>query len=94
MTIDPQRDTPKRLAAFIGQYHPAFLALTGTPAELENVARSYVVHKFERPRHPGESLAFDHSSYIYLMDRQGTYTAHVPHTATAYEILEALQTMD
>lgn len=40
VTTDPRRDTPARLAEWLGQFDRRFIGLTGSPAELERAQRA------------------------------------------------------
>jgi protein SCO1/2 len=44
VTVDPQRDTPEVLKAYMGNFDPTFLALRGTPDELAAMAKDYKVY--------------------------------------------------
>jgi cytochrome oxidase Cu insertion factor (SCO1/SenC/PrrC family) len=43
VTVDPRRDTPEALQAWMGSFHPSFVALTGTQEELERVTADWGV---------------------------------------------------
>jgi len=43
VTVDPARDTPPRLAEFLGGIHPRFVGLTGDSARLAEVWRTFAV---------------------------------------------------
>ena len=70
ITVDPERDTPQVLKRY-AQAHGANLAgwafLTGTPAEIQQVARQYGIYYKKTPR--GE---VDHTFLTSLIDPSGT----------------------
>jgi protein SCO1/2 len=70
ITVDPERDTPEVLKRY-AQAHGVNLAgwafLTGTPAEIQQVARHYGIYAKKRPRG-----AVDHTFLTSLIDRKGT----------------------
>jgi protein SCO1/2 len=41
ITVDPERDTPARLADFVSSFHPRLIALTGSLAEIRKTAIAY-----------------------------------------------------
>src|SRR5262245_62465529 len=49
VTLDPGRDTPEAVGAYVKNFRKNFVGLTGSPAEIDNVAKAYrVTHqKFE-----------------------------------------------
>ena len=48
ITVDPERDSPAVIKAYLGNFHPGFIGLTGTAASLGAVADHYRV----KPRSP------------------------------------------
>jgi len=73
ITVDPARDTPSQLKAWLDQ--PGFprpaMALTGTEAEIAAAAKVYRV--FYKKEGTGEGYQMAHSAAIYLMDPQGHF---------------------
>lgn len=49
VTVDPERDTPERLKEYLAAFSPAFVGLTGSPEEIESVARAYAAYFVEIP---------------------------------------------
>lgn len=70
ITIDPRRDTPKILADYVMAIDKRIIALTGTQAQIAATARAYGVI-YERQDTDDGSYFFDHTSYIYVVDRTG-----------------------
>lgn len=78
ITLDPERDTPEVLRAYVASFHPRFVALTGTEEEIRRVATSYKVY-FEKVRVPGvASYVIDHAAYVFLLDREGRFVTLFP----------------
>jgi Uncharacterized protein SCO1/SenC/PrrC, involved in biogenesis of respiratory and photosynthetic systems len=44
VTVDPERDTPEILKAYVTHFNPTFLALTGTPAQIALTAKDFKVY--------------------------------------------------
>ncbi|MFN6955308.1 MAG: SCO family protein [Acetobacteraceae bacterium] len=67
ISVDPGRDTPAQLADYVPRFHPALVGLTGTEAEVAEIARRFRV--FYARVHPPDSTEYlmDHSSFIYLV---------------------------
>lgn len=78
ITVDPENDTPEVLRRELAKIHPRLLGLTGSPEALEAAYRAYRL----RPRLVGTDLAgnriVSHTSYIYLMERDGTLATLLP----------------
>jgi protein SCO1/2 len=70
VTIDPQRDTPAILKKYLAAFGPNFVGLTGSLADVTNVAHEYRVY-FAKQKLDGGGYALDHSSVIYLLGPDG-----------------------
>ena len=71
VTIDPDRDTPSVLAAYIAQFSDRMVGLTGSAQEIARIAREYRVYYAKAPARNNETYLVDHSSFVYLMDPDG-----------------------
>lgn len=71
ITVDPERDTPPLLNAYMANFDPTFLALRPDPQELKAVADSFKIHynKVEGPT--PTSYTMDHSAGKYVFDTSG-----------------------
>lgn len=67
VTVDPQRDTPSVLAAYLRHFDTSFLGLTGDPAEIRRFAASLGIG-ITRVDLPGGGYDFDHTMAILLFD--------------------------
>jgi protein SCO1 len=77
VTVDPQRDTPANLKAFVGSFDPRIIGGTGTEKQLAQVRKDYGVSATKIP--DGNTYMYDHSSFIYLIDRVGRIRALMPY---------------
>jgi protein SCO1/2 len=77
ITVDPERDTPQVLKAYMGNFDPGFVALRGTPEQLAAVAKDFKVYfKKVDGKAPG-SYTMDHSAASYAYDPQGRLRLYV-----------------
>ncbi len=95
ISVDPERDTPEVLGAYIANFHPRFMALTGTVDQTRVATQSYRVYAAKAPLKDAEGkdtgdYTVSHTGYLYLMDRDGRYLAHFQKEATAEEIARRL----
>ncbi len=93
VTIDPERDTPDVIRQYVANFPPRLVGLTGSPQEIAAAAKAYRVYfsKVENKASPGDYL-MDHSSIVYLMDKQGRFLKHFTYTTDAVELAQALET--
>lgn len=75
ITVDPERDTPEVMKAYVASFHPRFLALTGTREQTEAAAKAYKVFHQQNQQDEGGYM-IDHSGFIYLMSPEGKYLTH------------------
>jgi protein SCO1/2 len=71
VTVDPQRDTPEVLKAYMENFDPTFLALYGTPEKLAVVAKDFKVYYKKVDGQTATSYTMDHSAGSYVFDTQG-----------------------
>lgn len=91
ITVDPERDTPEALAQYVKSFHPRIHGLTGTPEEIKAAIKAYRVYavKVHDEKEPAR-YSVDHSSFFYLMDGNGQYVKHFPHSVDANVLADAL----
>lgn len=71
ITLDPERDTPELLQAYMANFDPSFVALRPTLEQLPEVARDFkIFYKKNEGKTPG-SYTLDHSAGSYVFDPQG-----------------------
>lgn len=78
VTLDPQRDTPAVLAAYVRSFDPRFVALRGTEREVRRVALSYKVF-YEKVARPGSNFyVIAHTSFTYVLNIAGQFAGYFP----------------
>ncbi len=91
ITFDPERDTQQSLGQYVKSFHPKIQALTGTPDEVKAAIKSYRVYVMKVPDEKDPSrYNIDHSAFFYLMNSDGAYVKHLPHTVEAGKLAEAI----
>ncbi|HYG07114.1 MAG TPA: SCO family protein [Stenotrophomonas sp.] len=76
VSIDPERDTPARMKAYVGAFGSDFVGLTGTPAQVARIADLYHVYYKKVPYGQHGQYTMDHSTFLFLLDRNGRYVDH------------------
>ena len=71
VTVDPERDTPEVLKAYMANFDPSFLALRGTPEQLAATAKDFKVYYKKVEGKTPTSYTMDHSAASYVYDTQG-----------------------
>ena len=92
VTIDPERDTPEVMKQYVLNFHPRLVGLTGTPEEIAAVAKAYRVYYSRVANNSGpDAYLMDHSSIVYLMDRQGKFLKHFTYSTDAAALAKAIE---
>lgn len=77
ISVDPERDTPQKLAGFVKNFSPRIVGLTGTRDEIAGVAKAYKVFYEKTPNEAAPAdYGMNHTSIIYLMSPDGEYVTH------------------
>ncbi|MFV0283899.1 MAG: SCO family protein [Castellaniella sp.] len=74
ISVDPHRDTPDTLQAYVDQFDPRAIGLTGNEKAIAALARRYrVAYQIDRPdpENPDAPYEVAHSRGIYAFDQQG-----------------------
>jgi protein SCO1/2 len=92
VTIDPERDTPRQLALYLSSFDPRIRGLTGSPAQVAQIAREYGVYYQKIPL-AGGGYTMDHSSSIYLMDARGGFQGVIGYQEPTPQALAQLRAL-
>ncbi len=79
VTLDPERDTPEVLKAYVANFDPGFLALYTSLDKLSTLAKDYKVFYKKVEGKTPTSYSLDHSAGSYVYDTKGRlrlYTRH------------------
>lgn len=76
VTVDPERDTPAQLAAYVAAFHPRIIGLTGSVEQIRTVAERYKAYFAKVPA--GGGYLMEHSANFYILDRAGRYAGSLP----------------
>lgn len=71
VTIDPERDTPELLSAYVDNFGADFVALRGDGEQTKTVAKHFKVFYAKVPGKTDGSYTMDHTAGGYVFDTQG-----------------------
>ena len=71
VTVDPQRDTPEILKAYMASFDPSFIALRGTPEQTSEAAKEFKVFFAKVPGTTEGSYTVDHTAGSFVLDGDG-----------------------
>jgi protein SCO1 len=73
ITVDPNRDTPKVMQDYVSSFNPAVIGLSGSPQAVEATEKTFRVYARTGQPQPDGDYSMDHSSIVYLMDKNGAF---------------------
>ena len=91
VTIDPERDTPEILKAYVANFGPGFTALRGTPDQTAAAAKEFKVFYAKVPGRNGASYTMDHSAASFVFDPAGRVRLYVPYGGDTKKFAADLQ---
>ena len=89
ISVDPERDTAEQLKLYLSSFDPAIVGLTGTVAEIADVARKYRAVYEKVPTKEGYTI--NHTATVYLMDANGQFAGTLAYQEKADTALAKLK---
>lgn len=91
VSVDPERDTPARLAAYVAVpgYPKTLRGLTGTPQQVAVAAKAYRV-PYQKVG-AGPDYAVQHSGVIYLMNPRGRFACVIAPESAPSEMARKIE---
>lgn len=89
VTVDPERDSPPVLKAYLKAFDPGFLGLYGDMQQTRQTADAFKVYYKKMPT--GASYTMDHSTLSYVFDRSGSLRLALRHNQSAQEFADDLR---
>lgn len=93
VTVDPERDTPELLKAYMGSFDPSFVALRGTPEQTAAMAKEFKVFYAKVPGKTEGSYTVDHTAGSYVFDASGKVRLFVRYGSGAEALAADLKTL-
>jgi len=92
ITLDPLRDTPERLKDFSEYIHDSMIALTGSNDQIEALKKGYgVFGKSNKIDNKDQSYLVDHSTFSYLVNKNGKVVSFFNRRETPEKISEKIK---
>ena len=93
ISVDPERDSLERLAEYTGFFGERFIGATGTQQQLEELASRYgVIWRRVEAENSAMGYTIDHSSSLYVVDREGKILERVLYSSSPEGLVTALRT--
>lgn len=91
VTVDPDRDTPEKLAEYMAFFDDSFVGLSGDTADIDALGTPFGLF-YEKHEGTAESgYLVDHTAWFYLLDRDSNLIIAYPHETEAADLLKDLR---
>ncbi len=85
VTVDPERDDAERMRKYLSSFDATFIGGTGMAEQLTAVRKNYGIVANKVASAGGYSV--DHSSSVYMIDREGKLRAMMPYGHSAEDFV-------
>lgn len=93
VAVDWQKDTPERVASYLSAFHPDFVGLSGTEAQINAVTKDFGIFYQINPPDENGYYTVDHTATTLVLDREGGLILTWPYGLTPDELLEDLKVL-
>lgn len=91
ITLDPERDTPEKMAEYVKNFSPRLVGLTGSASDIAAAAKAYrVFYQKVADENDPTHYSVDHSAIFYLMGKDGSLLTPIPHTNDPDQLAAAI----
>lgn len=92
ITVDPERDSPERMAEYVAAFDPRIIGLTGTPEQIKESAESFKVYHAKKVQETApDGYTMEHTASLFLIDPEGRFVSPYSYNATIEEISDDLR---
>ena len=93
VTIDPERDTPELLKAYVGSFDKSFVALRGSDEQTKAAAKEFKVYYAKVPGKTDGSYTMDHTAASFIFDTQGRVRIFTRYGSGAQALADDVKTL-
>lgn len=90
ITVDPERDKPEMLKAYMANFGTDFVALRGTPEQIAAVAKDFKVY-YKKVDLKSGGYTMEHSAASYVYDPQGRLRLYARYGSGAQALADDLK---
>jgi len=91
VTVDPERDQPALLKAYLANFGPDMIGLRGSADQVREVAKEFKVFYSKVPGKTDTSYTIDHTAGSYVFDRQGRVRLFTRYGSGAKNLVDDLK---
>ena len=91
VTVDPERDTPAQLNAYIGLFDTRVTGLTGTREDIDSILTHFGV--YAKKIGDNDEYIYDHSAAVYLFRQDGNFKGTIVHDEQSEYMLKKVKSI-
>ena len=91
VTVDPERDTPAQLNAYLSLFDTSVTGLTGRRTDIESALRHFGV--YAKKTGDGDEYLYDHSAAVYLYQQDGKFKGTIVHNEPFEYMVEKIKSI-
>ena len=91
VTVDPERDTPSQLKAYLSLFDANVTGLTGAPGDVAATLQHFGV--YAEKTGSGDDYLYDHSAAVYLYRADGSFKGTIVHNEPAEFAAEKIKSI-
>jgi len=91
ITVDPERDKPELLKAYLQSFDPSFVALRGSAEQIKDTAKEFKVYYGKVPGKTPESYTMDHTAASFLFDPEGRVRVYARYGAGVQPLMSDIK---
>jgi len=86
VSVDPERDTPEILKAYMAHFNPTFIGVTGDTNTIDRIATTYGVYYEAAEGSDATGYLVNHTATVMIVDKDGYLKLVLPFEGTAEEM--------
>ncbi len=91
ITVDPQRDKPELLKAYLASFDPSFVALRGSEEQIKETAKAFKVYYTQKAGSTPETYTVDHTAASFLFDPEGRVRVYARYGAGTQPLMSDIK---
>lgn len=77
VSVDPERDTPEQLDAYLGSFGEDIIGLTGTQAQVDAIKAKYGIFSEKVTDEDSSDYLVNHTATLFLLDEDGQFAGTI-----------------
>ena len=91
ITVDPERDTPEKLAEYVGYFDSSFTGLSGDKETIDQVGQPFGLYYEKHEGSEATGYLVDHTAHFFLLDRDSNIVVAYPHGTLPDAVVKDLE---